>query len=188
MNAIESQLNQNLYGGYSDKSFFDKVIAKEEVNEMKRIMEKDDWDRTDFSKILYLMNANELKLINFDKEGWERYVLGKYYTWIRELVLMAQILFDYQSKEQAGELTLLDESKILINDYRRTLEHNCKFCIDIFFFISRSTLGKEGHGFDTAMTSRFEYKYNQPEIMMPQAQSQNLFSRITGRGRQQGEQ
>jgi len=182
-NPFEYQLGSYLYGSNPEKTYIDKLIARGEVEEIKEIMQKDDLTRNDLLRTLYLLAANEIKLVNFGE--WERYLLGKYYAWIRDFVASAEILYDYRDKIEAkdSEIKINENTKKMLENVRVKMLHNIKFLCDVYLFLSRSTLSLGATAFDTISKNRYEYAYPgyQQQQVMPE-QKRGMFN-ITMRGR-----
>lgn len=94
MMPYEQQVSSGLYHGMSEKTFIDKTLAKSDVDEIKEIMQKEKLTRPDLLRLLYLFSANEIKLLNLDE--WDRYILGLFYTWIRDFVSVCETMYDYE--------------------------------------------------------------------------------------------
>lgn len=166
--GIENQLNAALFQGYGDKSFLDKVFAKEDVTEIKDILKKDELERTDYARLNYLLASTEIKLLNFEES--DRYLLGKYLAWIGDFTSAAGILFDYQDEVKTKLLDCSGESEKILDDCRKIYSHNCKTLVSSYLYIARSSLSKGAKAFDTATTTRYEYDYKNPELLLQQAQ------------------
>ncbi|MEM5810114.1 MAG: hypothetical protein QW156_04480 [Candidatus Aenigmatarchaeota archaeon] len=143
----------------TDKTYIDKILAKSESESLKSLIKKNELTREDLLEILYLLTGLEIKLSNFDE--YTRYVLGKYFTWIRELVKIAEFIYDYEEEIRKGED---DEVNIVYQQIKNMMLHNTKFAVDIFLYLSRSSLSLEGVAFDKLSKSRYEYEYGQQEM------------------------
>lgn len=145
-----------------DVSLTDKLLGRDTINKIKSIMDKEDLDYTDISSLLYLITTDETKLLNLTP--YERYVLGKFYTWIREFVKLLEEIY-YLKKKYFNTFT--EEEKETIEEIRKIMIHNTKFLIDVFLFLSRSTLSIYAKAFEEFLKQKFEYEYKQPELMKP---------------------
>lgn len=175
--SYEQQLGRYIYGGQQEKTFIDKTLARNDVEEMKEIMEKDDLTRGELLKLLFLISGNEMKLLNFG--DFERYLGGKFYAWIRDFVSCAELLYDYKAAIEKKKFKVNENTRLMLENIRRQLLHNIKFLVDVFFYLSRSTLSLEATGFDTITKNRYEYFY--PEGMRgfsPQDQQKKGFFNI----------
>lgn len=211
--AQSSQTFENLFGQkmfssqQTEKSYTDKLLAKDDVKSIQDLIKKDDLTRSELLEILYLLSSSEIKLANFGE--WDRYLLGKFLAWIRDFVSSCEILYDYKEmyekfdvkKDEASSKIAIDAE---IADYKKTLEvcfnyteetekdekiklmmskyeeslpstmkdiislmennrkfmlHNIKFLVDIFLYLSRSTLSLGMNAFEILSTSKFEYAY-----------------------------
>lgn len=141
-----------------EKTFIDKVLGRKDVEEIKEIMMKDELSRSDLNKLLYLLSSVEIKLVNFGQ--WDRYLLGKFFSWIRDFVSNLEILFDYEEMIKRGEVTSVNKNtQLMLRNIRLKQSHNVKFLCDIYLYLSRSTLSFKAMGFDTLTTNRFEQAY-----------------------------
>lgn len=146
-----------------DVSLTDKLLGRDTINKIKSIMDKEDLDYTDISSLLYLITTDETKLLNITP--YERYVLGKFYTWIREFVKLLEEIYYFKRKYFN---TLTDEEKETLEEIRKIMIHNTKFLIDVFLFLSRSTLSIYAKAFEEFLKQKFEYEYRQyPELIKP---------------------
>lgn len=85
----QSMFNKN----NAEKTVIDKILGKGTIDEIKAIMIKSPLTREDLLKVLYLLASEESKLHNLGAR--ERYVLLKFYVWVREFGRSAELLFDY---------------------------------------------------------------------------------------------
>jgi len=162
----ESYLSGGLFNRDVDKTFVDKVLDRQGVERLKEIMRKDVLNREDLLELLYLMGAVEAKLVNFGE--WDRYLLGKYYAWIRDFVASAELHYDLLDAISKGEVKVSAKAMKMLNKIKYMLNHDIKFLVDVYFFLARSTLSLGATGFDTLTKSRFEYFYPQQQLEQKQ--------------------
>lgn len=157
--SYEQYLGQFAFRQATERSFLDKILGRKEVFDLQNLMNKDDLSRADMLRMLYMLNSVELKLSNLGE--YDRYLLGKYFTWVRELVKHTEILYDYM--DHTKDFGWEEKDKKEIEDglmrIKQMMIHNVKFAADIYLFIIRSSLGLTALGFDTLTTNRFEYDY-----------------------------
>lgn len=91
--AFEQRLSQEIFAGQSEKTFIDKMLAREDVERIREIIKLPRLSREDLAELLYLLTSAESKLVNYS--AWERYVILKYYVWVREFVKSGILLRDY---------------------------------------------------------------------------------------------
>ena len=157
-NGVENKLNESMYSGQGAKAHTDKLLAVEEINEIKEIIQADRLKGEDLRKLVYLLGAVEIKLVNFDQK--DRYVLGKYLTWIRRTITLVSMHLKQIDDTQAEDKTkTTDEANEMIYNI---LDEDTKYLCDIFLYLTRSSLSLNGVAFDTLNKARFEYEYNQP--------------------------
>lgn len=178
--GYEQRLGNYLFAGNVEKSFIDKVTAKADVEEIKELMQKDDLERTDLLRLLYLLSAIEIKLCNFG--DWDRYLQGKFFAWIRDFVASTELLFDYQDKIKKKEVMVNSNTSIMLDNIRKKMLHNVKFLCDVYLYLGRSTLSLSAVGFDTLTSNRYEYAYP-GQYQAPQSESKKGLFNINLGGR-----
>jgi len=165
----EKSLSQGLFSADVEKAFTDKVLDKSGIERIKELMRKPILGRDDLLELLYMLSAVEVKLVNFDQ--WDRYLLGKFYAWIRDFVASAELLYDLEEEIAKGNIKINSNTKNMLDKIKNMLSHNIKFLCDVYFYLSRSTLSIGATGFDTLTKSKFEYSY--PGQQQPQGQQQS---------------
>lgn len=172
----EQWLSQYAYKAPSERTFIDKLLSRKEVFELQQLIQKEDLTRSELLKLLYMLTATELKLANLGE--YDRYLLGKYFTWVRDLVKVAEFLYDYESQVESFD-GFTDEGKKEIKEtldaIKKMMLHDVKFSVDIFLFLIRSSLGLTALGFDTLSKARYEYEYGSgyPGVVQPTATPQS---------------
>jgi hypothetical protein len=158
------QSYESFLGGYafrqpSEKTFIDKLLSRREVESLQQLIQKDDLTRSDLLKLLYMLTGAELKLSNLG--DYDRYLLGKYFTWIRDLVKVAEFLYDYESKIDSYRFSKEGSAEIkeTLAAVKNMMLHDVKFGADIFLFLTRSSMGLSALAFDTLSKGRYEYEY-----------------------------
>jgi len=189
--AIQNSLNM----AAKDRSFIDKLLAKEDVDRLRELTKKAKLCREDLLELLYLLTSTESKLLNLGV--WDRYIMLKFFVWIREFIKIAELLYDYQDdlkrKESlckscgkykddktnpcnciefvpSGQLT--PRCKQLLYNNERLIEHNAKFLIDLYLNIGRTTLSLGGTGLLEILKNKYELTYpNQSNTNTPQVEN-----------------
>jgi hypothetical protein len=156
---FEQAINKSRLIDAKDKTFVDKILAKEDVEALKKLMKKPRLSREDMLEMLSLLGSTESKLLNY--ENHERYVLLKYFVWIREYVRQGEYLFDYEDFLKTKKIKLSLNAKRLLDNNRRLLEHNIKFLADLYMMIGRTSMSLNGSGFKEVITNKFELNYDQ---------------------------
>ena len=140
-------------------------------------MKKDKLTYEDINQLLYLLTSDEAKLLNLKE--YDRYILGKFYTWIREFVKILEEI--YKLKQQLKEGKLVDkETEESLQKTEQIMIHNVKFLVDVFLFLSRSSLSINAKAFVEFLKQKFEYEYKGSEVEMPQEKRElklNIFGR-----------
>lgn len=165
----ERGLATGLFSTDAEKSFTDKVLDKSGVERVKELMRKPKLDRDDLLELLYMLSAVEAKLVNFDP--WDRYLLGKFYAWIRDFVASAELLYDLEEEIGKKNIEVNDNTEKMLEKIKNMMSHNIKFLADVYFYLSRSTLSLGATGFDTLTKSRFEYFYPGQHQAQPQQET-----------------
>lgn len=98
---IEQQIERTMFSQDQEKTFIDKILAKDEVKEIRRIMKKSPLSREDLNELLNLISSNEQKLLNLGV--WDRYVNLKSFVWVRETVKVTELLYDYKDDLEKKE-------------------------------------------------------------------------------------
>ena len=175
--VYDSTLNTLLYKSEMEKTFVDKVLDRQDYGRLQELMKKEDLESEDLSELLYLIGGIGVKLANYSE--WDRYLLGKFYAWIRDFVTLCNEIVEYKKDAENPEKGLIVGQEInlqLITVLARIKKynvHNTKFLTDVFLYLSNSTLSVTGVGFDTLTKSRFEYAYDQPDSAYKQPESKS---------------
>lgn len=163
--AIEAGQNfeAEIFGRQSEKTFIDKLLARQDVDAIRELIKKDGLKRQDLLDMLYLLSSPESKLLNYGE--WERYIILKFFVWVREFAKVAELFFDYdddlKKKEQAGKIKLSPRGKQFMDNNRRIIEHNIKFLIDLYLNIGRTSLSLGATGFTEILKNKYEISYPQ---------------------------
>ena len=175
--SFANSMAQAIYTPGSPKAYSDKLLAQDEVNEMKELIQKDYLTAADLRRLNYLLSGNELKLVYFNVK--ERYLICKYLTWIHKAVTIQQtrlrninILRENQASE-TGQIAIMQAYSILDEDIKKM--------IGVFLALTRSSLSLNGKAFVDLSTNRSEtvYNYNQVPGF---AQTQNAGQQQQGGG------
>lgn len=167
---------QMAYQQNYEKSFIDKLTAKEDVLRMRELHKKLLSSREEVMEMLQLMVGNEAKLLNFNE--YERYVFGRYFIKIREGFQIDENVWDlYEriAKEYNGDPEVMEIWTSNIDGANST----SKFFVDNFQFLTRSGMSIEGAGFDNILKNRFELAYPSKAPMAEQKKGwlEGIFSK-----------
>lgn len=186
---LEDSIQKQIFSSSKEKTYTDKILAREDVQAVKEIIKKERLDRKDLTELLYLLSSTEAKLLNLGK--WERYVMGKFYVWVREFVSIAELLYDYKEDLQRKESlcftckgyvsskeykptksdktcdctkpylreAITPRTRQMFENNMRLMEHNVKFLIDLFFHMGRTSLSLGATGFMELLKQKFELFY-----------------------------
>lgn len=178
MSSFENALESSFFKGPSEKTFIDKLLGREDVESVRKIISKKQLSREDMMSLLNLLSSNESKLWNYGE--WDRYIMAKFFVWIREFVAVAENLYDYKDdlekkanlckfcskvKEECKclefkpQFKLNKETEQIFFNVSRLLEHNVKFLVDLYFNLSRTTLSLGAVGLLELLKNKYEVVY-----------------------------
>lgn len=198
--GFEENLQKAVFNPNREKTFIDKLLAKEDVNAMREIVKKPNLTRHDLLELLYLISSAESKLYNFSV--WDRYIILKFFVWIREFVKVAEILWDEKEKLEKREticknckktlredcectdpqpnMIITPRTRVLFDNNARLIEHNIKFLVDLYLNIARTSLSIGATGFRELLVNKFEMSYPQQQL------ATNIPQQTTGVLKQRG--
>jgi hypothetical protein len=161
--GFEKQVGGMIYGSDEEKTFIDKVLDRKDSERLRTLMLEEELDRSELLELLYIIVSINTKLVNFS--DWDRYLLGKFLAWIRDFTTLHESLLDYiedyEKVENEAEKEKIEQILDTLYSIRKHASHNLKFLVDIYLYLSNSTLSISGVAFDTLSKSRFEYSYPQ---------------------------
>jgi len=203
--GYEQDLQRSIFTGAGERTFIDKVLAKDDVNAIRDIVKKPKLTRSELLEVLYLISGTEAKLLNYNE--WDRYIILKFFVWIREFIKISEILFDYEDELHKKEntckvckkeinkgetkgcgcekptpiLVLTERTRRLLLNNDMLLQHNAKFLIDLYLNIGRSSMSITAAGFTELIRNKYEVQYMQPQgagqEVSQQKQSWSLFKK-----------
>lgn len=190
---FEQALERQIFSQQSEKTFIDKILAKEDVNAIREIIKKPKLTRSDVLEVLYLLSGTESKLLNYGE--WDRYVILKFFVWIREFVKVAELLYDYQealalktklcrcggyTEIPQGQATpsmarcaceapeyifsISTRTRRILDNIEGYIGHNSKFLIDLYLNIGRTSLSIGATGLLELLKNKFEIAYPQQGV------------------------
>lgn len=161
--GFEEEIQKSIFSRDTEKTYIDKLLARREIDRVKELIKKDKLNRSELLELLYMCLGAEAKLINLGE--WDRYILLKFFVWIREFIKVAELMYDtkeyLEEKERKGIYTTTERTKQILLNNERLIEHNAKFLIDLYFNISRTTLSLGGTAFLELLKNKFELSYPQ---------------------------
>ena len=189
-----------MFNGSQEKTFIDKLLSKEDVERIRDLIRKPRLKREEILEILYLLGSTESKLLNYDAN--DRYVILKFFVWIREFVKITELLFDYQDdlikkentckncnadkdKCECGKFTpqlvMSPQTKKLLFNTERHIEHISKFLVDLYLNIARTTLSLNATGFIELLKNKYELQYRQQGVDTPLENKKGWLDKAIGR-------
>jgi len=176
MEAIEKQISDSMLNQNNEKTFIDKILAKDDVNSLRVLIKKPELTREDMLDILYLLSGSESKLWNYG--NYDRHVMAKYFVWIREFIMVAELIFDYEDDSDPEFFD--DNTKRLFKDTKRTMSHIVKFLVEIYLNLARTTLSLGATGVLELLKNKFEVDYMTHNSISQIERNQSLLGK--GRG------
>jgi len=160
--GIEKTIAASVGGGMVEKTFIDKLLAREDSKRLQELIKKPTLTREELLEILYLITGTESKLLNYDE--YDRYIILKFFVWIREFVKIAELIFDYQENmtklAAKNKIQLSDRAKRMFDNCMLIVQHDAKFLIDLYLNIARTTLSVGGVGLSKFVDSKYEFEYS----------------------------
>ena len=158
---VEEAIERSIFSARPEKTFVDKVLARDDVSDSKGIFRKSDMCREDMMGLLNNLSSNEVKLVNYDPNM--RYIMAKFFIWIRDFVAIAEEMYDYEDylkkKDAEGKIVLSDRMRHMYENCMHLMQHDVKFLADFYFNIMRSSLSLHGSGFTEILRNKFEISY-----------------------------
>lgn len=165
---FEQHLATSMFQRNEEKTLVDKVLAREDVNRIRDLVKKPNLTRSELLEVLYLLAGTESKLVNYSE--YDRYVILKFFVWIREFIKVAELLYDYED-DLLKKNKLTPRGMQLFNNTKSKVEHNAKFLIDLYFNISRTTLSLGATGILELIKNKYEVIYPRESLTTPEAQA-----------------
>jgi len=154
--VLEQDLQKGLFSKNQEKTYIDKLLGKQEIQRTKELISKKSLTRGEILELLHMCSSAESKLWNFS--DWDRYIILKFFVWIREFVKITEILFD-QKEKMKTDLALSKRSLRLLDNNEKLIQHNTKFLVELYFNMGRTTLSLGGTGFMELLKNKFEVIY-----------------------------
>lgn len=143
----------------TERTLVDKVVARRNVEKIESLLRKEEWTREDLKLLLNHLVSDELKLLYF--RDWDRYILGKYFVWLREIVRIGEHYYDVEERIRDQERNVDRRTQRLqaLKRIEKQLISSIQFAADVFLYLARSSLSIYGKAFDTLLKNRVEYEY-----------------------------
>ena len=109
--GFEQQLENQMFSSSREKTFVDKLLARKDVERLKELVKKSILTREEILEMMYLISGTEAKLLNYDTR--DRYIILKFFVWIREFIKTLETLFDYETELIEKEKTCRQCKKII---------------------------------------------------------------------------
>jgi hypothetical protein len=156
--SINPNINtQNLYRPDKEKARTDKLLAKDDISKIEELIRKDRLELKDLRNLVYLLAGAEIKLVNFGKE--DRILIGKFLTWIRDLIAIYEVRIKNNVLLQANSKTT-PESLLAAKTISQMLDEYIKYLAALFLYGTRSSLSLGATAFTSLNTEKYEYEYN----------------------------
>lgn len=154
--SFEEQIaKQMMITSNQEKSFIDKLTAKEDVMRMREIHKEMKLNREQVMEMLQIITGNEAKFLNFD--AFERWVFARYFLKISESFQIDDSIWDLyeiilKETEDKEVLRIWEENIDWVNRTSKSFVNN-------FQWLTRSGMSIGGVGFDKVLKNRFELSY-----------------------------
>lgn len=169
---IEEELRRSLSSGGGEKTYIGQILSKEDIYYIRDLMKKEDLSRSELLEVLYMCLSTESKLVNLG--AWDRYIILKYFVWLREFIKIAELVYDYRDNlerdAKKNGYALSERVTRLLQNNMRLIEHNAKFLIDLYLNIMRTSLSLGATGFMELLTNKYEMVYPQQGLSTPAVQ------------------
>jgi hypothetical protein len=181
---FEQNLNSSLFAQQNEKTYVDKLLAKDDIKSIREIIKKPELGREDMLELLDYLSSSEAKLLNLDE--WGRYIMNKFFVWIRDFCRMYELMYDYEQQLKDEGINLDNTTKKLFANNKLMLSHDVKFLADLYLNIGRTTLSLGGSALLEFARNKFEFSYpgagvatpqqnTNPQLMGMQQQKRGLF-------------
>jgi hypothetical protein len=141
----------------SEKSRTDKLLAKDDIAKIEELIKKDRLELKDLRNLVYLLAGAEIKLVNFGKS--DRILIGKFLTWIRDLIAIYEVRIKNNDLLLANEHTT-EETLLASKTISQMLDEYIKYLAALFLYGTRSSLSLGATAFSSLNTEKYEYEYN----------------------------
>lgn len=185
--SFEQALQTAAFSQNSEKTFIDKLLGKEDTDKIRSLIKKEELTRSELLELLNILSGTNSKLVNLDK--WERYLLLKFFVWIREFVKYIEFMHDeientasrenicvcggrIDSKishptisdlctceEKKPVFVVTDQAKRFYHINRVMMEHNTKFLIDLYLNIANTSMSLGATAVLEMLSNKFEINY-----------------------------
>ncbi len=155
---LEVPTEQNsFYRTNRENARTDKLLAKEDIGKIEMLIRKDRLELSDLRNLVYLLAGAEIKLVNFGKE--DRILIGKFLTWIRDLIAIYEVRIKNNVILRAKEGTTR-ETLLAIKTISQMYDEYIKYLAALFLYGTRSSLSLGATAFSSLNTEKYEYEYN----------------------------
>lgn len=187
--SFEDAIATQMISKGNEKTYIDKILSKADVDDVRALMKKSPLNRSEILELMYWLAGNESKLVNYSE--WDRYIILKFFVWIRDFIKVSERLFDYQDDLKRKEslcscggyrdepdkryivckcpefnqvFRVSDRTRKLLSNNERLIEHNTKFLCDLYVNIARTSLSVKAFGFQSILNNKYELQYSAPIV------------------------
>lgn len=184
---FEEKIKQKLLSGDAERSFTDKLFAKEDVARIRELFKKTGLTRSEINELMYMCTGVESKLVNFGE--YDRYVVLKFYVWIQTFEQINENLYDFYELEKSKRegvkkywkdvkdgvdtdsfeppehSDLSEKGFLLLETIIRGMEHSIKNVVALYLNIVRTSLSLGATGFLEPLKQKFEMTYPTQEVV-----------------------
>lgn len=179
--GTEKALSDSSMMSPMERNYSDKVLGKEEINKLELLVQKDILTAQDLRQMSYLLNAMEIKLVNFSDKT--RYYCGKYTIWINSAFSIAIEMLQNMDMIEKGQ-HYSDLTKTSFTQSYIRMDKKIKEMVGIYLYFIRSSLSLGSNAFEALTTNRIDQQYHAyglPGGDLPKPQGTSIFN--FGRGK-----
>ena len=146
---LEVPTEQNsFYRTNRENARTDKLLAKEDIGKIEMLIRKDRLELSDLRNLVYLLAGAE-----------DRILIGKFLTWIRDLIAIYEVRIKNNVILRAKEGTTR-ETLLAIKTISQMYDEYIKYLAALFLYGTRSSLSLGATAFSSLNTEKYEYEYN----------------------------
>lgn len=174
---ISDALNKSMLKQDYERSYIDKLLAKEDIASVRNILKKTVLNREDMLEVNDYIVSMESKLLNLSER--ERYVLNKYYVWINYMMGIFEVLFDYGdnlAKIKTPELDKNVKYKQIIEQLdmaKKNTSNMLKMMFNVYLLIARTSLSAKGKTIGDFSSNKFDINYGGSPFNQPTQDNNN---------------
>lgn len=160
---FEPELGKQIFSTTpKDRTYIEKLMASAELKRMQELHKQTRLTEEQLNEYLHLMTGLQAKMLNFDE--WDRIALALFFTKVRSVV--GDVLLRYKAKhamqniEKDRNFKYTERAWMLFDNDFAKREHSMKYLMDIFQYVSNSSLSRSGYAFDILASNKYDIVYS----------------------------